>query len=90
MSPKSPSKISPKLPAAASAPTSGVPATAPGQALGFSLQYTLLTTLLLEASEGTYCSLEVLDDVAAHSADGERTTLWTAPDLLDSFLGGIC
>jgi hypothetical protein len=36
----------------------------PGQALGYSLQFTRLTQLLLEAPEGSFCSMEVLDDVA--------------------------
>lgn len=43
---------------------------APGQALGYSLQYTLLAHLLLTAEEGSYCSLEVLDDVAVQAPDG--------------------
>ena len=43
-----------------------VPATAGGQALGYGLQYTRLTEMLLKASEGTYCSMEVLDDVVEH------------------------
>lgn len=47
-----------------------VPATAAGQALGYSLQYTRLTTMLLEAEEGSLCSLEVLDDVAEQTGDG--------------------
>jgi hypothetical protein len=45
------------------------PATAPGQALGYGLQYTRLTTMLLEAEEGSICSLEVLDDVAEQTKD---------------------
>lgn len=36
----------------------------PGQALGYGLQYTRLTQLLLEAPAGSFCSLEYLDDVA--------------------------
>jgi hypothetical protein len=36
----------------------------PGQALGYGLQYTRLTQLLLQAPEGSFCSMEVLDDVA--------------------------
>lgn len=46
------------------------PATAAGQALGYSLQFTRLTAMLLEAEEGSTCSLEVLDDVAEQFADG--------------------
>src|SRR6218665_44420 len=40
----------------------------PGQALGYGLQYTRLLHLLLEAPEGTSCSMEVLDDVAQEHA----------------------
>ncbi|MBN8615639.1 MAG: hypothetical protein J0L92_33900 [Deltaproteobacteria bacterium] len=45
----------------------------PGQALGFGLQYTRLTQLLLGAPEGSFCSLEVLDDMAVEAATGEVT-----------------
>src|SRR5688572_19894521 len=48
-----------------------VPATAAGQALGYSLQFTRLTAMLLEAREGCSCSLEVLDDVAEEGTYGE-------------------
>ena len=45
----------------------------PGQALGYGLQYTRLTQLLLLAPEGSFCSLEVLDDVAEeHPEKGVR------------------
>lgn len=45
----------------------------PGQALGYGLQYTRLTQLLLQAPEGSYCSMEVLDDVAEqHPKNGVR------------------
>ena len=47
-----------------------VPATAAGQALGYSLQFTRLTAMLLDAAAGSTCSLEVLDDVAEQTADG--------------------
>jgi hypothetical protein len=47
------------------------PATAAGQALGYGLQYTRLTAILLDASPGSRCSLEVLDDVAEELASGE-------------------
>ncbi len=40
----------------------------PGQALGYALQYTRLLHLLLVAPEGTFCSMEVLDDVAQEHA----------------------
>lgn len=42
----------------------------PGQALGYSLQFTRLTHLLLQAPEGSFCSLEVLDDVAQEDHAG--------------------
>ncbi len=47
------------------------PATAAGQALGYGLQYTRLTMMLLEARPGSICSLEVFDDVAEQTATGE-------------------
>lgn len=43
---------------------------APGQALGYSLQFTLLTNLLLRAPEGSLCCLEVYDDVAQEDNKG--------------------
>jgi hypothetical protein len=46
------------------------PATAAGQALGYSLQFTRLTAMLLDAPDGSWCSLEVLDDVAEQTPDG--------------------
>jgi len=49
-----------------------IPATAAGQALGYSLQFTRLTAMLLDAPEGSKCSLEVLDDVSAQTADGAQ------------------
>lgn len=42
----------------------------PGQALGYSLQFTRLTHLLLQAPEGSFCSLELLDDVAQEDSTG--------------------
>lgn len=48
-----------------------VPATAAGQALGYSLQFTRLTAMLLDAPDGSSCSLEVLDDVAEQAPGGE-------------------
>ncbi len=47
------------------------PATAAGQALGYSLQFTRLTAMLLEAADGSLCSLEVLDDVAEQTTEGK-------------------
>ncbi|MDR4458946.1 MAG: hypothetical protein MRJ67_00235 [Nitrospirales bacterium] len=46
------------------------PATAPSQTLGYGLQYTRLTAILLTAPAGYWCSLEVLDDVAAQAKCG--------------------
>ncbi len=46
---------------------------APGQALGYALQYTRMTQLLLQAPEGSFYSMEVLDDVAEqHPTKGVR------------------
>lgn len=42
---------------------------ASGQALGYALQYTRLAHILLEAADGTHCSLECLDDVASDSPE---------------------
>ncbi|HTW90285.1 MAG TPA: ABC-three component system protein [bacterium] len=67
-----------------SSATPQVPAVAPAQALGFSLQYTRLTALLLQAGVGTYCSLEVLDDVAQQSVDGETRLVQTKSSLGDN------
>jgi len=44
----------------------------PGQALGYGLQYTRLTQLLLEAPPGSFCSMEYLDDVAQQSDQSVR------------------
>lgn len=44
----------------------------PGQALGYGLQYTRLTQLLLEAPAGSFCSMEYLDDVAQQTDKGVR------------------
>src|SRR5262245_22983107 len=52
---------------AAKDPDAVAPATAAGQALGYSLQYTRMTALLLMAAEGSVCSLEVLEDVATEN-----------------------
>lgn len=51
--------------------TTKIPSTAPGQTLGYGLQYTRLTAMLLTSSEGSSCSIEVLDDVAEERATGE-------------------
>jgi len=60
------------------------PASAPGQALGYGLQYTRLTAILLEAPEGSACSLEVLDDVAEQSSDGKTRLIQTKSALTDN------
>ncbi|MFZ3001599.1 MAG: ABC-three component system protein [Undibacterium umbellatum] len=44
----------------------------PGQALGIGLQYTRLLQLLLVAPEGSFCSMEVLDDVAQTDAQSVK------------------
>jgi hypothetical protein len=43
---------------------------APGQALGFYLQETVLTHRLLSAQPGDYLSLELMEDVAVHKSTG--------------------
>lgn len=48
--------------------TAVVPSVAPGQALGYMLQETVLTHRLLSALPGALLSLEVLEDVAVHQA----------------------
>jgi hypothetical protein len=58
------------------------PATAAGQALGYGLQYTRLTAMLLDAPEGTACSLEVFDDVAEQSPNGGMLLGQTKSSLL--------
>lgn len=60
------------------------PATAAAQALGYSLQYTRLTVMLLEAPAGTACSLEVLDDVEASSPDGRKHLVQSKSSLGDN------
>lgn len=54
---------------------------APGQALGYGLQYTRLTAMLLDAPEGAFCSLEVLDDVAELSSSGDVRVCQTKSSL---------
>jgi hypothetical protein len=62
---------------------STAPATAAGQALGYSLQFTRLTLLLLNAPEGSFCSLEYLDDVALE-AEGAVQLVQTKSALADN------
>lgn len=45
----------------------------PGQALGYGLQYTKMTALLVEAPEGSSVSFEVLDDLAVETQSGDIT-----------------
>jgi hypothetical protein len=59
-------------------------ATAAPQALGYSLQYTRLTVMLLEAPAGTACSLEVLDDVEASAPDGRKLLVQSKSALGDN------
>lgn len=60
------------------------PATAPGQTLGYSLQFTRLTAMLLDAQAGDWCSLEVLDDVAKQSEDSMTTVSQSKSALTDN------
>lgn len=61
-----------------------VPATAAGQALGYSLQQTLLAIRLRKAAEGSTCSLEVLDDVAEKAEDGITHLIQSKSALTDN------
>lgn len=47
----------------------------PGQALGYSLQFTRFTHLLFTSPEGSFVSFEVLDDVAVQNATGETSLI---------------
>jgi hypothetical protein len=49
----------------------------PGQALGYGLQYTVMTALLVDAPEGSSVSFEVFDDLAIETKSGERTLVQT-------------
>ncbi len=60
------------------------PATAPGQALGYGVQYTRLTAMLLNAPEGSLCSLEVMDDVAQNSPGSKSKVVQSKNVLSDS------
>jgi predicted DNA-binding ribbon-helix-helix protein len=63
---------------------SKVPATAPGQYLGYSLQQTMLATRLRQTSAGSTCSLEVLDDVAVQAEDGTTHLTQSKSSLTDN------
>jgi hypothetical protein len=60
---------------------------APGQALGYSLQVTRLTHLLIDAAEGSHGSLEVIDDVGVTAPDGSTTAVQTKSALTGNPLG---
>lgn len=60
------------------------PATAPGQTLGYSLQFTRLTAMLLDAQDGDWCSLEVFDDVAKESETSATTVSQSKSALTDN------
>jgi hypothetical protein len=60
---------------------------APGQALGYSLQVTRLTHLLIDAAEGSYGNLEVIDDVGVVGPDGVTTAVQTKSALTGNPLG---
>ncbi|MEK9138972.1 MAG: ABC-three component system protein, partial [Bacteroidota bacterium] len=49
----------------------------PGQALGYSLQFTRMVALLLEAGPGSLVSFEVFEDVGEDARDGTRTYVQT-------------
>jgi hypothetical protein len=49
----------------------------PGQALGYSLQFTRMAAMLFESGPGGLVSFEVFDDVGAESPDGTRTFVQT-------------
>lgn len=52
-------------------------ANVPGQALGYSLQFTRMAALLFESGPGGLVSFEVFEDVGEDSADGTRTFVQT-------------
>lgn len=60
------------------------PATAAGQALGYSLQQTRLAVILHEAPAGSACSLEVLDDIAEQTAGGDTRLVQSKSALTDN------
>src|SRR5204862_1809732 len=49
----------------------------PGQALGYSLQFTRMAAMLFEAGPGTLVSFEVFDDVGEEAGDGTQTFVQT-------------
>jgi hypothetical protein len=59
----------------------------PGQALGYSLQVTRLTHLLIGAAKGSYGSLEVIDDVGLVGPDGSTTAVQSKSALTGNPLG---
>jgi hypothetical protein len=60
---------------------------APGQALGYSLQVTRLTHLLISAAEGSHGSVEVIDDVGLVGPDGSTTAVQSKSALTGNPLG---
>ena len=65
---------------------------APGQALGFSLQFTRLTQLLITAPEGSFVSFEVFEDVGLKTREGathfiQTKSALTANPLTDRSVG---
>lgn len=75
-----PKKRSPKKPSS----ESSLFGTAPGALLGFGLQYTRLTTLLLSAPPGSTCSLEVLDDASTCDLEGSTVLVQSKSALTDN------
>jgi hypothetical protein len=49
----------------------------PGQALGYSLQFTRMAAMLFEAGPGSLVSFEVFDDVGQEAGDGTQTFVQT-------------
>ncbi len=61
-----------------------VPATAAAQALGYSLQFTRLTAMLLTAAEGSWCCLEILDDIHEETVTGTKSLVQSKSALGDN------
>jgi hypothetical protein len=59
----------------------------PGQALGYSLQVTCLTNLLINAAEGSFGSIEVFEDVGLTGIDGTTTAVQSKSALTGNPLG---
>ena len=71
MAAQTPKKKKKKKKSSAKAQTAA-PSVAPGQALGYLLQETVLTNRLLSALPGKSLSLELLEDVAVHQLEAPK------------------